>query len=595
MFWISLVLSSFIVRAQMGTGLVAQYHCDEGRDTVLHDSGPYGNNITLHNVTWAAGKSGFCLSFNGTTGYGVTAALSGSSLDFGTGDWTVALWINTTSPSNSGHKENILSKGDPFNTGVTLSIEHGVTFACVGSTATAGFNWSIKPVNDGGWHYYVCARKSGIVSVYDDTVLVNSYSYQGSVTVASALYLGRHGTGSSEYYNGMLDEISLYSRALSASEIGADFRAMNPANRPVLIHVPSPTENRQPAFTWHPAAGVGSYTINIDTSRQFESPLIHIPVSDTAFAPFLPLPLDTVYWFVTCNDTPGGRSNVDSVIIVPRDPFPTVLIPVTPDPTVERRPRLAWHGVSVAHLYTLVIDDDITFSSPIVSIQLGDTSFVPLSDLPLGTIYWKVKSDTSLGYSPPSSFTVQPDSIPLLYKFNGATLQQTKPTFAWHPVSNATSYVLQIDTAVGFSSPVYIIPTADTAFMPSTDLSRGTAYYWRVSCGRNATLFSPADTVRVARANDVIAGKKIGRAGADASIRLIRRGGSRCLSVRIPETTGRVLVTLLSVSGRTLFCAEMQSRQSLGIPLQSAMTSGVYIVRVAAGAKAYSSTMFLDK
>ena len=595
-FWLSLIVSACIVQAQVSTGLVAQYHCDEGRDSILHDSGPYANNIALHNVSWAAGKSGSCLVFNGTNSYGMVTAQSGTSLDFGAGDFTVALWINTTSPSNASHKENILSKGDPFNTGVTLSIEHGITYACVGSTGLAGFSWSIKPVNDGSWHYYVCVRKSGIVSVYNDTVLVSSYSFSGSVTVSTAMFLGRHGAAAQEYYNGMLDEISLYSRALSSSEISAGFRSVAISTSvPVLIPIPSPTENRQPTFAWHHVSSENSYTVNIDTNRQFQSVLIHVPVSDTVFVPLTPLPLGTIYWYVACNDTPAGRySSVDSVVIVAHDPYPTVLIPVTPDPTVERRPPLAWHKVSDATQYSLNIADNIVFSSPIVSLQLSDTSFLPLSDLPLGTIYWEVKSDASLRFAT-SSFTIQPDSIPLLYRFNGATVLQTRPAFRWHPVSSATSYTLQVDTVVGFANPVYIMPTQDTMFVPLIDLAAGGTYFWRVSCSRNASLFSPEDTVRISPTPVVIADKKIGDAGAAAAIRLVERGSRQCLSVRIPEAKGCILVTLLSVSGRTLFHSAMQNVQTLEIPLESKITSGVYIVRVTAGVKTYSSRVFLDK
>jgi hypothetical protein len=93
----------------------------------------------------------------------------------------------------------------------------------------------------------------------------------------------------------------------------------------------------------------------------------------------------------------------------------------------------------------------------------------------------------------------------------------------------------------------------------------------------------------------LIADKKIGGAGAAATIRLVERSSYQCLSLRIPETEGRILVTLLSVSGRTLFHSAMQNVQTLDIPLQSKMTSGVYIVRVTAGVKTYSSRVFLDK
>ncbi len=572
---------------------MAQYHCDEGKDSVLHDSGPYGNNIALHNVTWTAGKAGSALVFNGTNSYGSVPAPAGTSLDFGTGDFSVALWINTTSPSNAGHKENILSKGDPFNTGVTLSIEHGITYACVGSTGLNGFSWTVKPVNDGAWHFYVCVRKSGIVSVFNDTSLVVSYSWQGNVTVASTLFIGRHGNSAGEYYNGKLDEITLYSRALSQSEIRANFQSVTTSGLPVLVPIASPTDNRLPTFAWHPVPSVHSYTITIDTSRQFVSPLVHIPVSDTSFVPFTPLPLDTIYWYVSCNDSLARKSVVNTVVIVPKDPFPTVLIPVTPDPTIQKRPRLAWHKVPNAGQYTLLVDDNITFASPLVSVQLTDTSFLPLSDLPLGAIFWKVKADTSIRFSATSSFFIQPDSIPLLYRFNGASVAATRPKFRWHPVVGAVSYILQVDTVFGFSDPVYIMPTSDTAFAPLIDLTPGAAYFWRVSCSKNAALFSPADTVRIDKPVSTLPENGI-RNSATQSIKIIDKGlGS--IAVRMSGASRHVAVAVQSISGRSLFLSEWTNRSFVDVPLQTKLHTGIYVVRVVADGKVFSSKVFVNR
>jgi hypothetical protein len=592
--WLSLLVVAYSVQAQVDTSIVAQYHCNEGQDSLLHDSGPFGNHIALHNVSWAAGISGSGLVFNGTNSFGSVTSPVGTSLDFGTGDFSVGLWINTTSPSNSGHKENILSKGNPFNTGVTLSIEHGITYACVGSTGLAGYSLSVKPTNDGAWHYYVCVRKNGIVSIFNDTTLVQSYTCQQNVTVASTLFLGCHGTNGGELYNGKLDEITLYKKALSASGIVANYLSAKGQNSPLLIHIISPTDNRQPQFTWHPVPSVTSYTINIDTTRQFLSPIIHVPVSDTVFVPLTPLPLDTLYWFVSCNDSLGRHSIVDSVVIVPKDSFPTTLIPVSPDPTIERRPRLTWHPVVKAQQYALSVADNAGFVLPVVSIQVSDTSFLPLSDLPLGTIFWKVKSDVSLRFSNTSSFTIQSDSIPLLYRFNGASVKETKPRFAWRPVSSAVSYTIQIDTVFGFSDPLYIMPTVDTSFAPLIDLVPGTEYYWRVSSSRNAGLFSLTDTVRIDKANNVVSKNGMKNASS-ALVRTIGRNNRNFIVVQTSGVSRSVLVTMLSVSGKILFTKESANTNIVDVPLQTRMMSGIYIIRVLVDGKPFTSIVFVNK
>lgn len=295
--------------AQTDPTIIAQYHCDEGKDSILHDSGPHRNDIVLHNVSWSAGKYGSGLDFKGA-GYGSVVEPSGTLNDFGAGDFSVALWINTLSASNNWYKENILSKGDPFNTGVTLSIEHGRTYACVGNSGLRGFSYDTKYVNDGVWHYYVCVKKDRTVSIYNDTTFIISYQSDSIVTVPSTLFLGTHGTKGDENYIGKLDEITLYARALSPSEIIANLT--NNSKLPSLISIVSPAENRQPVFSWHPVSSGILYIVSIGANRQLSSIFLEATVTDTIFQPPLPLPFGIYYWMVSCADSTGRHSVVDS-------------------------------------------------------------------------------------------------------------------------------------------------------------------------------------------------------------------------------------------------------------------------------------------
>jgi len=82
-----------------------------------------------------------------------------------------------------------------------------------------------------------------------------------------------------------------------------------------------------------------------------------------------------------------------------------------------------WHPVDSASAYQLMVDNSTTFSSPLISTPLADTTFTPVIDLPEGTIYWKVKSNLSETYSALENFYIQNDSIPFLYGFNQALIK----------------------------------------------------------------------------------------------------------------------------------------------------------------------------
>jgi hypothetical protein len=63
------------------------------------------------------------------------------------------------------------------------------------------------------------------------------------------------------------------------------------------------------------------------------------------------------------------------------------LIPYTPDPTTNRKPKLMWYKVSSATAYILEVSQGSAFSNLLIIQQTTDTFFLPLTDFPLGTIY----------------------------------------------------------------------------------------------------------------------------------------------------------------------------------------------------------------
>jgi hypothetical protein len=208
------------------TGLVGWYHCDEGSGSVLHDSGPYKNDATLYNATWTAGVKNTAVVFNGSsTSYGEVLHAVAGSLDFGTGDFSIELWYKTTGNSygNDMTKQHFLSKGDPYNTGFNVGMMDDRPVAWVGSSTRYVINLSAPQMNDGVWHSMICVRKQGVVYLYSDNVLNETYTMAVNVNVSSNLIFGKHGIKNEGYYDGAVDEIILYNRALSPEEITSSF------------------------------------------------------------------------------------------------------------------------------------------------------------------------------------------------------------------------------------------------------------------------------------------------------------------------------------------------------------------------------------
>lgn len=74
----------------------------------------------------------------------------------------------------------------------------------------------------------------------------------------------------------------------------------------------------------------------------------------------------------------------------------------------------------------------------------------------------------------PGNFLVTGPSLGSLYEDN-------KPTFLWHKSEGATSYNLIVDNDSNFSSPVINTVVAGTTFTPTSGLTNGVKYYWKVT------------------------------------------------------------------------------------------------------------------
>jgi hypothetical protein len=282
--------------------------------------------------------------------------------------------------------------------------------------------------------------------------------------------------------------------------------------------------------------------------------------------------MKTIYWHVGAG-TPIVYSNVDSFVI--QNPLIPMLINYVPNPTQNRRPTLTWYSVDSASAYHIIIDNNNDFTSAEVSLAVTDTFFTPLSDLPYGMLYWKVKSDVYDEYSPSSTFYIQPDTIPFLYSFNGSVVSDARPLFQWIPVNSVSTYKIQIDTSLNFSSPVISIEISDTTFTPLSDLGNR-LYYWRVSCDLDFSAFSQIDSVEI----DTNAGIECNRNGIVNGILSIYPTPFNPMTTiyfHNPQKNG--CVSIFSINGKNITTFR-NVRQNHVRWNASGQSSGIYIVIV---------------
>ena len=64
---------------------------------------------------------------------------------------------------------------------------------------------------------------------------------------------------------------------------------------------------------------------------------------------------------------------------------------------------------------------------------------------------------------------------------NGATAQSVTPTFQWISTGAGDQYLLEVDDAMDFATPVYTATVTGLSHTVATPLNLGTTYYWRVT------------------------------------------------------------------------------------------------------------------
>jgi MSHA biogenesis protein MshQ len=205
-------------------GLIGGYRFDEGSGTATADISDSDNDGTLVGATWTTGHTGAGLSFNGTSAR-VDLANDLSPVLGATG--TVAFWIRTTQTGNNTMWQapgvlGVESAGDGNDIFWGWLDATGRIGVMAGNAAGAK---SANPINDGAWHHVALTRNAttGAVQVYVDGVLSGSATSETGVKTTPFASVGRIDDtgGTPTHLNGTLDDLYVFNRVLTASEIAS--------------------------------------------------------------------------------------------------------------------------------------------------------------------------------------------------------------------------------------------------------------------------------------------------------------------------------------------------------------------------------------
>ncbi len=204
-------------------GLVSWWSFDERSGTIAADRSS-GNNGTLYGGFWTTGVHGGALGFNGLSDY--VEVPHRDSLNI-TGDLSVTAWVYQTRPANcvilGKGSTNAARRNYPGNYEFTLRVEGPLRFAYetgVGDFLFKAYE-SSSAITPGVWHHVAVTMEKGRnVVFYLDGKEAGKFTQEGQCgwTNHEPVRIGTR-KDFPNFFNGYMDDLCLYQRALSREEI----------------------------------------------------------------------------------------------------------------------------------------------------------------------------------------------------------------------------------------------------------------------------------------------------------------------------------------------------------------------------------------
>ncbi|MFQ5342986.1 MAG: LamG-like jellyroll fold domain-containing protein, partial [Anaerolineae bacterium] len=192
---------------------VLRLHLDEaaGSRTFIDTSGR-GNHATCSGSACPAageiGKFGRALQFDGANSATVL-----NSLDFAKADYTIAAWFQSGAAATQDILTAVTAAGQP---GIRLQLDSAGKLHYLhrfpADSSTGSELAGSRALNDSAWHHLAAVKSGSNLSLYVDSIVVASGSDSSAATAALAVTLGQN-------FNGLLDDVQVYKRVLTTSDI----------------------------------------------------------------------------------------------------------------------------------------------------------------------------------------------------------------------------------------------------------------------------------------------------------------------------------------------------------------------------------------
>lgn len=231
-------------------GLVAHWKLDEVSGGTAYDSAGDNDGTLVNGPAWTVGQIDGGLGFDGINDSVDVGDPPDGSLDFGTADFTLSVWFKTSIAPGFF----VCKRAKGYYAGYDFYTEpDGKIFARIADGSSISDARTTAGFNDGLWHYAVAVYdRDGVIRIYVDGVskaTSGSIGGIGSVNNSEPFTIGdRNDPGHHSYFEGNLDDVRVYSRALSAEEVEELYSMEMSAHERAIMKVEDAVGKKQAAL-----------------------------------------------------------------------------------------------------------------------------------------------------------------------------------------------------------------------------------------------------------------------------------------------------------------------------------------------------------
>jgi len=205
-------------------GMVSWWPLDETNGAFAYDIVGGNHGTQINGPTPATGMVDGALSFDRVDDY--VNLGNDSSLNIGTDDFSVDMWLYVNGTSDADVIRKPSSGWITSNSkGYRISTANGQIRVAVGNGGSWYVNYQSANLSTNKWHHFawVLDRDNGSY-IYIDGVLSSTYTATDTTTDISSSNNASIG-GRQKFFNGIIDEVEIFNRSLTAAEIQAIYNA----------------------------------------------------------------------------------------------------------------------------------------------------------------------------------------------------------------------------------------------------------------------------------------------------------------------------------------------------------------------------------